>query len=68
MLFLQYCLPQKLLSKIVGWFANCRLRWFKNQFIARFCVAYPVNLHEAERTQIEEYHSFNDFFSFHIYI
>lgn len=63
MLFLQYCLPQHLLSKMVGWFANCRLRWLKNHFIARFCVAYSVNLQEAERSQIEDYHSFNDFFT-----
>jgi phosphatidylserine decarboxylase len=60
---LQGCLPQKALSRLMGWVASCRCRWFKNAMIRWFIRSYQVNLSEAERTSVNDYTCFNDFFT-----
>lgn len=61
--FLQYLLPTYGVSRVVGYFANHRCGWFKNIFIQWFVWHYQVNLEEAEKTSINDYATFNDFFT-----
>lgn len=61
--YLQYLVPQHLLSRMIGWLANSRITWIKNKLIAWFIARYDVYLHEAEITDPFAYQSFNDFFT-----
>lgn len=61
--YLQYLVPQHLLSRMIGWLANSRTAWIKNKLIAWFIARYDVYLHEAEITDPFAYQSFNDFFT-----
>ncbi len=63
MIWLQYLLPQHLLSKLMFRFARIENTWFKNTFIHWFIKKYQINLSEAQREQAEDYKSFNDFFT-----
>ena len=60
---LQRLLPKHLLSRIVGFVAASETPWIKNCFIRFICLCYPIDLSEAERTEISQYRSFNDFFT-----
>ncbi len=60
---LQYCLPQHLLSRAVGIIANCQWRWFKNWAIRRLIRKYHVDIHDAASTCLDDYPSFNHFFT-----
>src|SRR6056297_2341556 len=63
-IWLQHCLPQHLLSRIVGALARARQpRWLVSWVIARFVAHYDVNLAEAEAGHIDDYRSFNTFFT-----
>lgn len=62
-ILLQKCMPQHGLSRLMGYVGNCQWRWVKTPFIKRFIKAYGVDLSEAERTQVKDYSSFNDFFT-----
>lgn len=62
-IWLQYGLPQHFVSWCAGRLAECRWRWFKALFIGCFARRYAVNMQEAERQQLSEYDSFNDFFT-----
>jgi phosphatidylserine decarboxylase len=60
---LQHITPQHLLSRLVGWLADCRLGWIKNSFILLFQRAYAVNMTEAVEEKPTAYPSFNAFFT-----
>jgi phosphatidylserine decarboxylase len=63
MTFLQYLLPQHLLSKLMFRFARIENVWVKNTFTHWFINKYQVNLVEAESDNISDYAHFNDFFT-----
>ena len=63
MTFLQFLLPQHLLSRLMFRFARIRAPWIKNSFTSWFVSKYKVNLNEAELEDIKEYKHFNDFFT-----
>ncbi len=61
--FLQRLLPKHLLSRLVGMLAASRIGPIKTIGIRTFCHFYPIDFGEAERQSIDQYHSFNDFFT-----
>lgn len=63
MTFLQFLLPQHLLSRLMFRFARIQSPWIKNSFTSWFVSKYKVNLNEALLEDIEEYKHFNDFFT-----
>lgn len=63
MTFLQYLIPQHLLSNLMHRFARVEIRWLKNTFLRWFVKKYGVNLAEAQRQKIEDYKHINDFFT-----
>ena len=63
MTFLQYLLPQHLLSKLMFRFARIENVWIKGTFTRWFVNKHQVNLAEAERNSISDYAHFNDFFT-----
>ncbi len=63
MTFLQYLLPQHLLSKLMFRFARIENVWIKETFTRWFINKYQVNLAEAESDSISNYAHFNDFFT-----
>ena len=58
---LQRLLPQHALSRLLGKVADSSL--LSRPLIHAFCAAYGVTLQEAERRTIDEYRTFNDFFT-----
>ena len=60
--FLQYCLPQHLLSRCVGALAESKLNLIKNPLIALFIKAFKVDMSEAQEEDASQFSSFNDFF------
>ncbi|MGH8244743.1 MAG: archaetidylserine decarboxylase [Steroidobacteraceae bacterium] len=60
---LQYLLPQRLLSWIVGLVAESRIGFVRAGLIRAFLGRYPVNLAEAAEPDPARYASFNDFFT-----
>ena len=60
---LQYWLPQHLLSRIVGLVANSRVRWIKQLFIRIVIKRYQVDVSEAASENLDDYASFNAFFT-----
>ena len=63
MTFLQYLLPQHLLSKLMFRFTRIENVWIKDTFTRWFINKHQVNLAEAERDGISDYAHFNDFFT-----
>lgn len=61
--YLQYCLPHHLISRIVGYVAQCEIAFIKKQFIHRFAEHYQVNMDEAEQPDLDTYPNFNAFFT-----
>lgn len=62
-LLFQKIIPQHLLSRFVGLVAGTSLSPVKNLFIRVFAAWYKVNMLEAERENLSDYGSFNDFFT-----
>lgn len=62
-IFIQYILPKKNLSKLLGYLASLRAGWLTHQAIRLFVKKYGVDLKEAEKERVEEYTTFNDFFT-----
>ncbi|MEE8078422.1 MAG: phosphatidylserine decarboxylase, partial [Pseudomonadales bacterium] len=60
---LQRLLPQHGLSRLTGYFAASQAPWIRRSFIRGFARAYPVDMTEAVRESLDDYHSFNDFFT-----
>jgi len=59
---LQYILPQKSLSRLVGKLANCEHPLLKNWLIDKFIAYYAVDMSDAIETDPHCYKSFNEFF------
>lgn len=62
-LFLQYTLPQHLLSRFMGLAAECRWTWYKNFMISHFIYRYQVDMSLAVSDRLEDYSCFNSFFT-----
>ena len=62
-IFFQYVLPHRLLSSIARWLAYGRLRPWKNWLIRLAVSTFNINVAEAADPQIENYPSFNAFFT-----
>lgn len=61
---LQYVLPQHLATAFIHWLARVQNSVVRSALIKGFLKLYPqVDLGEAERTQVAQYASFNDFFT-----
>lgn len=61
--WVQYLLPQHLLSRLTGRLADCRIGWVKNQLIKAFIKRFNVDMSEALQEDPTTYDSFNDFFT-----
>jgi phosphatidylserine decarboxylase len=62
-LLIQYLLPQHFLSRLSGYIANHTNPVFKNFLIRLAMRHYNISLNEAKRASIDDYISFNDFFT-----
>jgi phosphatidylserine decarboxylase len=61
---LQHVLPQHLATAFIHWLARVQNSLVRSALIKGFLNLYPqVDLGEAERTQVAQYASFNDFFT-----
>lgn len=60
---LQYLLPQHFLSRSLAKLADCRIPMVKNCLIRAFIKHYKVDINTAALTQIDDYVSFNQFFT-----
>jgi phosphatidylserine decarboxylase len=60
---LQKILPQHALSRLVGWLAQSQLAFVRRAFIHTFARAYDISLADAKRKELDDYRSFNDFFT-----
>ena len=61
-IFMQYLLPQSLISRFVGRFADSENKLLKNFLINIAIKKFKINMSEAKSSNIEDYKSFNDFF------
>ena len=61
--WLQYLLPQRLLSRAVYHLARCRRPWLKDALIGWFARRYGITLAEAEKSRLTDYGTFNEFFT-----
>lgn len=59
----QYLIPQHLLSRLVGWLASSELPFIKGPFIRWFAQHFKVDMSEAADPELENYASFNAFFT-----
>lgn len=59
----QYLLPHHLLSRAIGLFAESEFSFIKKPLMNLFIRRFGVDLSEAERGTVSEYHNFNDFFT-----
>jgi len=59
----QHIVPQHLLSRVTGWFAECEIEPIKNFIIKHFIRIFNVNMEEAAEPDFENYQSFNQFFT-----
>ena len=60
---LQRLLPQHALSRGIGKLAQSEVPWIRRAFIHAFARAYNISLHEAVDNDLDDYRSFNDFFT-----
>ena len=59
----QYIIPQHLLSRMVGWLAECEWPILKVWLINLFISQYDVNMGEALAEDPASYKNFNAFFT-----
>jgi phosphatidylserine decarboxylase len=62
----QYVAPQRALSRLAGWLAECHWIWLKNYLIRYFINRYQVDINLAVLTSIDDYPTFNSFFTRHL--
>lgn len=55
--------PQQTLSELAGFFAKSQNSYVKKAFVHAFAKAYDIDLSEYERGNLDDYESFNDFFT-----
>jgi phosphatidylserine decarboxylase len=60
--FLQHLVPQHLLSRLAGALASSERPWLRNWMIRRFVAAFVVDMSASAR-RIDQFFSFNDFFT-----
>jgi phosphatidylserine decarboxylase len=60
---LQRLLPQHGVSRLAGRLANSRAQWIRRPFVHGFARLYDVDMSEAERPSLDDYATFNDFFT-----
>ena len=60
---LQRLIPQHTLSRLIGHLAKSEVPWIKRGFIHGFARAYDISLNEAACDSLDDYDSFNDFFT-----
>lgn len=60
--YLQYILPQHLLTALAGKLADARTPWLKRWIIQRFINTYHIDLTEAAIDNPDAYECFNQFF------
>ncbi|MGR6979925.1 archaetidylserine decarboxylase [Testudinibacter sp. P27/CKL/0425] len=58
----QYLVPQLALTRLAGWFAEKQWGAVTHLAIKAFSVKYNINLQEAEKSEANQYVSFNEFF------
>lgn len=61
--YLQYCIPQHGLSRLVGFLASTRNPLISQLFIRIFAKAFGITLDEAQKDKFNQFASFNDFFT-----
>lgn len=59
----QRVLPKHALSRIIGTIAESKRPWLKNLLIKRAISAFDINMQEAASDNLEDYESFNAFFT-----
>lgn len=59
----QHFLPQHGLSRLAGYAAECRSRWFREWLITWFIKRYQVDMEAAELASTDQYEHFNAFFT-----
>jgi len=59
----QYLLPKRVITVLAGKLANLRGGAFTHAVIRRFVAHYRVDMSEAAQSRIEQYPTFNDFFT-----
>lgn len=60
---LQRLVPQHGLSRLGSMLAEAKTPWLKNTLIKQFIRTYNINLEEAASSSLDDYPSFNDFFT-----
>lgn len=60
--YAQYCMPQQLLTRVMGRLAGIRNPRLKQWMIQRFIQTYKVDMSLALEENIQNYPTFNDFF------
>ncbi len=60
--YLQYLVPQHMLTVLMGRLAEIRTPWLKNWMIRRFIRKYHVDMSAAQQETPEAYPTFNSFF------
>ena len=60
---LQRLLPKHTLSRLVAKAAESKTVWLKNALIKRAIASFDINIDEAESSDINDYKSFNSFFT-----
>lgn len=59
----QYLLPHHFISWCLGQFVTQKFRPLVNWQINKFIRTYGVNIHDAEKTNVSDYKTFNEFFT-----
>ena len=62
-IFVQYALPHRLLSSIARWMAYGRFKPWKNWLIRLAVAKFDINVGEAADSHLDNYPSFNAFFT-----
>ena len=62
-IFLQYIIPQHLLSRLAGYIAETKIVWIKQRLIDGFIKQYHVDMSIAKNPDSTSYQHFNDFFT-----
>lgn len=61
--FLQYIVPQHLLSRLTGWLADSKIKFLKNFLIHHFINQFGVDMSLAKNPDPQSYENFNAFFT-----
>lgn len=59
---LQFFLPQHMISRAMGFLADCKIPWVANTMIHFFQSTFKIDLMECQQSSIKAFPSFNAFF------